>query len=196
MNNNFTPVGTDWNGLLARIEQTGSQIRVLETLLEDKRSQLHSDLATLDKHTRPMPRPLALIVTKALNRCHPDRPAKSQHALIYKGERYPCCHYKDWFVRLCRRIREDYSDRWDAVVAHLNSGCNTTLRIAQSREALLPSLTADLRRAQTESIGGGWYVSKRSLDEKKIEALVKMLCASAGLEFGADVLLVDSKGSR
>jgi len=178
MNTGLTPEGTDLNGVLVRIEQTASQIGVLETVLEDKRNQLHLDFETLDRYTRPMPRPLAIEVTKVLNRCHPARPVKSQHALIYKGERYPCRHYKDWFVRLCQRIREDYSDRWSSVVSRLNSGCNTTLRVAQTREALLPGLTADLRRAQTESIGGGWYVSKRSLDEKKIEALVKILCAS------------------
>ncbi|MBU3990473.1 MAG: hypothetical protein KJ702_14310 [Gammaproteobacteria bacterium] len=194
MNAHFKPVGTDWNGFLTRIEQTDSQIRALETLVEDKRSQMYSDLAILDRHTRPIPRPLALIVSNAQKVRHPVRSAHGQRALIYKETRYPCRHYKDWFIRLCRQVREDYPSQWGAAVASLNSGCNATLRVAQSREALLPNLSADLLRAATESIGGGWYVSKQSLSKKKIETLIKMLCACVKLQCGADVILVDSKG--
>jgi hypothetical protein len=126
--------------------------------------------------------------------CSFTRPTKHQRALIFKETLFPCRHYKDWLIRSCRQIREDYPNQWDAAVASLNSGCNATLRVAQSREALLPNLIADLRRVKTESIGGGWYVSKESLDKNRIEVLIKRLCDSTGLRFGVDVVLVESKG--
>jgi hypothetical protein len=193
MNAHSTPTGTDWNGLLGRIEQTESQISTLEALLADKRGQLHSDLATLEKQTRPEPNPPTILACTALDHCDRVAPATSRHVLIFKGGQHKCRYYKDLLIRLCRQIREEYPDQWGAAVASLNSACSATLRVAQSRAALLPNLGADLLRQRTESIGGGWYVSKQSLDRKRIDALIKMLCDVSGLRFGVDVILVESE---
>jgi len=191
MNTHCTTAGIDLNNVLTRIDQADLQIRALETVLAEKRSQLHSDIEMLDTHTSPRSNHLAVIAAKALNRCRPASLEKSQHALIYKGAHYPCPNFYDWLTRLLRIIREGYPNRWSDVVIQLNLGCHTNLRVAQSLEDLLPNLTADLRRGKSESIGGGWYVSKESLDKGRIAILIKRLCEITGLQFCVDVILAE-----
>jgi len=191
MINHCTTVGINLNDVLKRIEFTDLQIRALEAVLAEKRSQQHSDIETLDTHTCPRPTIPSRISAKVLTRCVLPNFAKSPHVLLFKEANYPCLNYYDWLTRSLRLARESYPNRWSDVVIELNSGCRTNLRVAQSLEHLLPNLTADLRRGKSESIGGGWYVSKESLDKGRIVILIKKLCEITGLKFGADVILLE-----
>lgn len=191
MNAATKPAGTDWNGMLATIEQTGSQILAVESLLETLHSQLRADFDALERYKRPVPEAIAIIVAKVLKHHGASRPKAEKFALAYKGERYPCKHYKDLLVRLLRRIREDNPVKWDEVAACLNEGCRAGLRTARSRSDLLPGYTADKQRSHSETIGGGWYVSKLSLDKPRIEKLVGQVCDVAGLALGTDVQIVE-----
>ena len=55
MNTHCTTAGIDLNNVLTRIDQADLQIRALETVLAEKRSQLHSDIEMLDTHTEVAP---------------------------------------------------------------------------------------------------------------------------------------------
>lgn len=181
----------EWSTLLARIDRTDLQIRILEEVLESLHDRIASDLDALDKHTRPTPNHANPILLEAIERSRARSNASKPSRLVYRDTETKCRYAKDAYVQVFKHILNDYPDQWHDAVTRLNSKCSTNLVIAPSREKLLPQYQPDQRRAQSEPIGGGWFISKVGLDMKAINRRLTMLCKSVALQFGKDVVLAE-----